>query len=49
MREIMERGFQTYGRPLETFTSCKYLGQVLEAGYNNWLAVVGNLKKVWKS
>ena len=32
MQESAERASQAYRRPLETFTSFKYLGQILMAG-----------------
>ena len=34
---------------LTTFTSFKYLGQVLTAADDDWVAVVGNLRKARKS
>ena len=45
LREILERAFEAYGEPLENVTTFQYLGQVLTAGDNEWLAVVGNLGK----
>ena len=47
-RESSERSFEAYGQPLENVTTFRYLGQVLTAGDNGWLAVVGNLGKVRK-
>ena len=49
IRKSAERFFQAYERPLETVISLKYLGRVLTSGYENWLEVVGNLKKARKS
>ena len=43
MQESSERAFEAYGEPLENVTTFRYLGQVLTAGYNDWLAVVENL------
>ena len=45
MRESSERAFKSYGEPLENITPFRYLGQVLTAGYNDCLVVVGNLGK----
>ena len=41
-REISERDLEAYGEPLENVTTFSYLGQVLTAGDDDWLAVVGN-------
>ena len=49
MHKSMERAFQDCGRTLETVTSFKYLGQVLTAADDNWMEVVGNLRKEQKS
>ena len=49
MREITERAFQAYGRPLVMVTLFKYLGRVLTAVDDNWPAVVGNLQKAQMS
>ena len=49
LRDSMERVFEAYGKPLETVATFKYLGRVMTAGDDNWLAVVGNLVKVRKS
>ena len=49
MRESLERAFEAYMEPLENVTAFKYLGWVLTAGDNDWLAVVGNLGKARKS
>ena len=49
MQESEENAFQAYGRPLVMFTLFKYLGRVLMAVDENWLAAVGNLRKKWKS
>ena len=49
IQESVERDFQAYGRPLETVTLFKYLGLVLTTGDNDWPALVGKLKRAWKS
>ena len=49
MKKSTERDFETYGEPLENVTAFKYLGQVLTAGYDDWLAVVGSISKARKS
>ena len=48
--EVTARAFNAYGRPLEMVTSFKYLGRVILATDDGFLAVVRNLdqaKKVW--
>ena len=45
-REISERAFEAYGKPLENVTTFRYLVQVLTAGDDDWHAMVGNLGKV---
>ena len=50
--ELMEStvwAFEAYGKPLENVSSFKYLGRVMTAGDNNWVAVAGNLLKARKS
>ena len=42
-RKSSERAFEAYGEPLENVTTFRYLGQVLTAGDDDWIAVVGNL------
>ena len=49
MRKILESSFEAYGDPLENVTTFRYLGRVLKAVDNDWLAVVGNLGKARKS
>ena len=49
MREISERASEAYGEPLENVIAFRYLVQVLTAGYDDWLAVVGNLVKARKN
>ena len=49
MQESTERDFQDYGIPIETVASFKYLGRILKAVYDDWPAVVGNLKTSCKS
>ena len=49
MREVTDRAFSSYGRPLEIVTSFKYLGRVILAA-DDMTAVVKNLsraRKVW--
>ena len=41
-----EVAFTSYGIPLAPVTSLRYLGKVLLAAENDWLAVVHNLQKV---
>ena len=46
----MERAFEAYGDPIKNVSAFKYLGRVLKAGDDDWLAVVGNLgkaRKIW--
>ena len=45
----MKRAFEAYGEPLENVTAFRYLGQVLTAGDDDWITVVGNLVKARKS
>ena len=47
--ESAERDFQAYGRPLINFTSFKYMRQILTVAYNDWTALVGNLRKAQMS
>ena len=49
LREISEQAFEAYGEPLECVMAFQYLGWVLTAGDDDWLAVVGNLGKSRKS
>ena len=49
MRASSERAFKAYGEPLENVTTFRYLGRVVTAGEDDWLAVVGNLGKARKS
>ena len=48
MKEITERAFQAYGRPLNLVTSFKYLGRNLTASDYYWPTLVGNLSKASK-
>ena len=51
LREITERAFEAYGKPIETVNKFKYLGRVMTAGYDDWPAVAGNLvkgRKIWR-
>ena len=49
LRESSERASEAYGEPLENVTTFRYLGRVLTAVDDDWLAVVGNLGKARKS
>ena len=44
-REVTSRAFSAYGRPLEMVASLRYLGQVILAADDEWLAVVRNLSR----
>ena len=44
-----EQAFEAYGEPIHKVLEFRYLGMVLTAGYNEWLAVVGNLGKARNS
>ena len=48
-RESLERAFEAYGEPIKNVSAFRYLGRVLAAGDDDWLAVVGNPGKAWKS
>ena len=41
--------FEVYGKHIESVTRVTYLGRVMTAGDNDWLAVAGNLAKAWRS
>ena len=41
----MERAFEAYEEMLKNVTAFRYLVQVLTAGDDEWIAVVGNLGK----
>ena len=45
-RAVTSRAFSAYGHPLEMVTSFRYLGRVILAADNYWLAAVQNLAKV---
>ena len=49
LRESLDRAFEVYMEPLENVTAFRYLGRVLMAGGDEWLAVVGNLGKARNS
>ena len=49
LREILERDFEAYGDPPDNVTSFRYLGQLLMAGDDEWIAMVGKLGKARKS
>ena len=48
VKKIMMVAFQAYRRTLVAVSEFKYLGRVITASYDNWTAVVGNLRKVQK-
>ena len=51
MQEITARAFQAYGYPLKSVLQLKYLGQILTAVNENWMAVLDNLRKastIWE-
>ena len=48
-RENLERAFRAYRQPMEVVTEFKYLGRLLTATYDYWLAVAGNIQKVRRS
>ena len=48
---VASRAFSAYGRPLEMVSSFKYLGRVLLAADDDWLAVIRNITKsraIWQ-
>ena len=47
-RKNSERAFEAYRERLENVTTFRYLGRVLKAGDDDWIAVVGNLGKAQK-
>ena len=48
-RESLERSFKAYGESIYNVLAFRYLGRVLTAGGDDWLALVGNLGKAQKS
>ena len=48
-RENLERAFHAYGQPMEVVSEFWYLGRLLTATDDNWLAVAGNIKKARRS
>ena len=48
-RDNLEREFSAYGQPMETVTEFRYLGRILAATDNDWLAVAGNINKAQRS
>ena len=44
-RENSKWAFKAYGEPMEAVSEFKYLGRILTAIDDDWLAVDGNLKK----
>ena len=49
IRESAERAFEAYGGKLKSVSSFTYMGRVMTAGDDDWLAVAGNLKKARRS
>ena len=45
----MERAFEEYGKPINNVSAFRYLGRVLTAEGNDWLALVGNFGKAQNS
>ena len=48
-RESLERDFEAYEEPIKNVLTFKYMGRVLTAGDDDWLAVVGKLGKARRS
>ena len=41
--------FKTYGQPLETVISFRYLGRILTATNNDWLGIISNIQNIlWR-
>ena len=49
MRENLERAFHAYGQPMEAVSEFWYLGRLLTATDDDWMAVTGNIKKAQRS
>ena len=49
MRENLEREFHAYGKAMEAVSEFCYLGRLLTATDDDWLAVAGNIRKAWVS
>ena len=49
IRESTDMDFEVYGKHIESVPRFTYLGRVMTAGDDNWLAVAGNLAKARKS
>ena len=49
IQESTEMAFEVYGKQLKTVPSFNYLGRILMAGDDDWIAVAGNLGKARKS
>ena len=45
----MERAFKAYGEPMEAVSEFRYIGRLLTATDEDWLAVAGNIKKARRS
>ena len=48
-RESLELAFEDYRDPIKNVLDFKYLGRVLTAGDDDWIEVVGNLRKARRS
>ena len=44
-RVVTSRAFSAYGRPLEMVPSFRYMGRVISATDDDWLASIRNLAK----
>ena len=49
MQESSERAFEAYREFIKNLLAFEYLERVLAAGDDDWLAVVGNLGRAWRS
>ena len=48
-RENADWEFHAYGKPMEAVSEFRYLGWLLMATDDDWLAVAGNIRKAWVS
>ena len=49
IRVSIDRDLQVYGQILNSLTSFKFLGWILTDSDDDWLTLVGNLRKVRKT
>ena len=47
-RESLEWSFEAYGEPIKNVSTFRYLGRLLMAGYDDWIAMAGNHGKAQK-